>query len=148
MPNSGISKLHVYGSKNSVGYICTEINKINEIVKMLKTCKNNQRCGSVECSGKKWSIGDCGGGNTHVNELTVYTGETTCGCYTNNNIWTARPCIGNRNWGGMNGATCTAESQTLNFDYYLGMLHTILRHLTPKMPYNISQPYHNRVNIV
>ena len=57
MPKFGISKLHVYGSENEDGYICTEINKINEIVKLLKTCSNNKKCGSVECNGKKWSVG-------------------------------------------------------------------------------------------
>ena len=123
MPSNGISKLHVYGSKNTVGYVCTDINKINEIVNLLQTCKDNKKCGSVECNGKKWSVGDCAVGNTHYNELTVYSHESTCWCKTNNEIWTARPCIHNRNWGGMNGKTCNAESQTLNMDYYLGLLH-------------------------
>ena len=91
------------------------------VVELLQTCKDNKKCGSVECNGKKWSVGDCAVGSTHYNELTVYSQESTCWCKANSKIWTARPCIGNRNWGGMNGKTCNAESQTLNMDYYLGM---------------------------
>jgi hypothetical protein len=58
------------------------------------------------CNGRTWTVGTCGSGI----ELSA---NTNCQCVTPG--YTARPCIGqgNDNWGGVNTATCSAPSQTI-----------------------------------
>jgi hypothetical protein len=67
---------------------------------------------TISCDGNTWTIGPCGGGA----ELSVNGG--ICSCKSGStSVLTARPCIGNDNWGG-SSTTCSAESQTLSVSCY------------------------------
>ena len=62
------------------------------------------------CDAVTWAFGNCGDG------LEIHAGGSTeicTSCYTAGpSEITMRPCIGNSNWGGGNGVTCGAPTQT------------------------------------
>ena len=95
------SLLVVRGSVDPVGVTVTDPVVIGNIALALRTSISY---GPVDSNGRSWAVGVCGSGY----ELTV-TGST---CYCNTG-YTLRPCIGNTNYGGINGATCSAATQTM-----------------------------------
>ena len=69
---------------------------------------------SISCGGLTWSFGSCGV-TYAVPALEIHAaGTTTCDCpnYAGTTGIIMRPCIGNENWGGGNGPTCNAPTQT------------------------------------
>ncbi|MCD6011310.1 MAG: surface protein [Flavipsychrobacter sp.] len=101
------------GSQNTTGISCTDPAVANAIANALMT--GTFYTGSSD--GQTWTVdigcgSGCGGG---VVELTN-TGSG-CGCGSG---YTVRPNIGNANWGGIDGPTCTAVSQTLEVVFYVG----------------------------
>lgn len=93
------------GSTNSTGITLTNAIYINAIANALHS---NALYGPVSSDGHSWVIGTCGGSGNNGYELTA-TGSA-CSCTPG---YTVRPCIGNLNWGGINGATCGSASQTM-----------------------------------
>jgi hypothetical protein len=89
------------GSNDPIGITLTSSTDILGIVNALLT---SSTYGPVSSNGYSWAVGICGSGP----ELTA-TG-TICQCNTG---YTVRPCIGNSNWGAINGSTCSASSQTM-----------------------------------
>lgn len=57
----------------------------------------------------------CLAGGTGGMELTNASG--LCNCDNSANVATLRPDIGNQNWGGVGGATCSAPSQTITLEF-------------------------------
>jgi Cys-rich repeat protein len=99
LKNGPYVSVTIKGSNDMVGSTCNGAGA-NTICQALR---NNQST-SVMCSGKTWTTGPCGPGTE------VSSTGSNCAC---NNGYTARPCIGNLNWGGVNGVTCTAPTQTI-----------------------------------
>jgi cysteine-rich repeat protein len=62
---------------------------------------------SLPCDGETWTVGPCGGGM----EVTI---GLYCNCETSS--YTVRPCIGSHQWGGIDGTTCGAPTQTLRVE--------------------------------
>ncbi|MCG5643178.1 thrombospondin type 3 repeat-containing protein [Flavobacteriaceae bacterium LSUCC0859] len=90
------TKLTFKGSRDASGVILTNS---SEIKLLMKALKNNSSYNSG-----LWYVGNCGFGP----ELSY--NQVTCSCATQYSI---RPQIGNTNWGGISGATCSASSQNL-----------------------------------
>jgi hypothetical protein len=61
------------------------------------------------------SVGSCG----NDLELSIGPSASICGC-SPTGVYTARPGIGNANWGGQAGGTCNAASQTLTVVFSIG----------------------------
>lgn len=99
------TSLNIRGSLDSVGVTITDPTVIGAIAAALRT---STAYGPVTSNGRSWAVGGCGPGM----ELSA-TG-TVCWCNTG---YIVRPCIGNLNWGGVNGATCSASSQTLIVEF-------------------------------
>lgn len=78
---------------------------VNAIAQALRT---NTAYGPTSSNGYSWAVGTCGSGN----ELSA-TGGGICACSTG---YTVRPCIGNSNWGGVNGTTCSASTQNMTVE--------------------------------
>lgn len=64
--------------------------------------------GPVSANGYLWTVGACGGG------IELSAAGSVCACVTG---FTVRPCIGNYNWGGINGPTCSSISQTMTVKF-------------------------------
>ncbi|CAF3243127.1 unnamed protein product [Rotaria sp. Silwood2] len=96
----------IKGSNDPIGVTLRTPSYVAAIANALLT---NTTYGPVSSDGYSWAVGVCavyGIGDQY--ELTA-TGSI-CNCYTG---YTVRPCIGNSNWGGINGSTCWGLSQTL-----------------------------------
>jgi hypothetical protein len=93
--------LTMSGSIDPIGVTVTDPTVIAAIALALRTSGSY---GPVTSNSRSWAVGGCGGGS----ELSA--SGSVCYCVTGYNV---RPCIGNSNYGGINGATCSAGTQTL-----------------------------------
>ncbi|CAF1378273.1 unnamed protein product [Rotaria sp. Silwood1] len=59
-------------------------------------------------NGFTWVVGACGNG------MELSAAGTTCECPIG---YILRPCVLNQNWGGIDGATCTAPSQSITLTF-------------------------------
>jgi hypothetical protein len=93
--------LTLCGTNDPIGVTVTDTTVIASIALALRT---STAYGPVTTNSRSWAVGSCGGGY----ELSA--SGSVCYCVTGYNV---RPCIGNYNWGGINGATCLAGTQTI-----------------------------------
>jgi hypothetical protein len=96
------TSLTMLGTNDPTGITLTNPTYVAAIALALRT---TTAYGPVSSNGYSWEVGSCGGSPY---ELTATGG--ICGCSIG---YTVRPCIGNSNWGGINGATCGASTQTM-----------------------------------
>ncbi len=104
-PNN-YTKLTLKGSNDPVGESVTD----PAVVAQIAAAMNTNSAGSWTSGGHTWMTGTCGSG------LELTTTGSVCFC---NNGYTIRPCIGNSNWGGINGITCGAASQDITVEFEL-----------------------------
>jgi hypothetical protein len=94
--------LTLCGSNDPVGVIVNDTVVIANIALALRT---SAAYGPVTTTNSRsWAVGSCGSGY----ELSA--SGAVCFCVTGYNI---RPCIGNSNYGGINGVTCSAPTQII-----------------------------------
>jgi hypothetical protein len=93
------SSITLRGSQDGVGQTCTGAEAQN-----LCDALRDGLAFSTFCDGLPWHVGSCGNGV----ELT--TTGSVCAC---NFGYTARPCSNGGSWGGIDGDTCGARSQTI-----------------------------------
>jgi hypothetical protein len=98
------TSLRMSGSNDATGITLTNPTYILNIANALRT---NTAYGPVSSNGYSWAVGLCAVSGSYY-ELTA-TGSI-CACNTG---FTVRPCIGNQNWGAINGYTCGASAQTM-----------------------------------
>lgn len=105
-------KVTVKGTQNPTGITCNDPTITRRIAEALRTNSNL----SVVCNGQTWLVTsnncqstNCGNAVDDV-ELVV---TTAFACQCTNPSYIFRPCIGNLNWGGLNGTTCSAPTQTM-----------------------------------
>ncbi|CAF4939373.1 unnamed protein product, partial [Rotaria sp. Silwood1] len=89
------------GTNNAVGITLTNATVVAAIAQALRT---NTTYGPVSLDLYSWAVGVCGSG------YEVTSTGSICACNTG---YTIRPCIGNWNWGAIDGYTCSASSQTM-----------------------------------
>ncbi|CAF3713677.1 unnamed protein product [Rotaria sordida] len=104
--NHPCTSLTISGTNNPTGITLTNSTYATAIANAMRT---NTAYGPVSSNGYLWAVGICGS----ADELTA-TGSV-CTCTTG---YTLRPCVGNSNWGGINGATCSASSQTMTVIFH------------------------------
>ncbi|CAF4219404.1 unnamed protein product [Adineta steineri] len=95
------TSMTIKGTNNPTGITLTNSAYVLGLATALRT---NTPYGPVFSDGYLWAVGLCGG----FYELT--TTGSVCQCNTG---YTLRPCIGNGNWGAINGHACGASSQTM-----------------------------------
>lgn len=109
LPTSGLNNIRISGSLDTVGYVCTDPASVQAIANNLRT----GAAATVACGGQNWSTGSCGS----VTELSVGATSGVCQCGSN---YTLRPHSSlSSNWGGINGTTCGATSQTMSVGFNL-----------------------------
>ncbi|WP_437807064.1 PKD domain-containing protein [Sorangium sp. So ce1078] len=95
----------IRGSQDPDGVTCTGA-AANTLCQALH---DGTPTGPIDCNGRTWVVGTGCGPSSDVVEITADGSECSC-----TNGYTARPCIGNENWGGAGGDTCFAPSQTIS----------------------------------
>ena len=102
LPLKGYTSMTMYGTLSGTGVTLTDPTTIYNIVLALRT---STAYGPVTFGGRTWGVALCGSGYELISNGAV------CSCATGYNV---RPCIGNTNWGGINGNTCSASTQTMS----------------------------------
>ncbi len=95
------SSVTIKGSNDATGVTVTDPAVATAIANALYT----NAPGSWTSGGRTWAVGACGSG------LELSATGSVCGCP--NPGYIVRPHIANQNWGGVNGPTCDAGTQTL-----------------------------------
>ena len=97
------TKVTIAGSNDPVGVSCTG-STANSLCQALRT---GVQFGPVACGGRTWVVSNNCGAQGSV-ELSA--NPLACSCDTG---YAVRPCYGDAHWGGVNGPTCNAPSQTM-----------------------------------
>ncbi|HIA05652.1 MAG TPA: PKD domain-containing protein [Flavobacteriales bacterium] len=117
------TKVTIKGSLDTVGRSCSDTVMVNEMATALRIGTIGDWIG---CSGNDWHVGTgCVAGCALLADAIEFTADgTNCACTSPGYI--LRPAIGNSNWGGIAGATCTAPTQvmTVIFEYAACSLYT------------------------
>jgi PKD repeat protein len=104
-------KVTVKGSLDPTGVTCND----PDITKKIADALRQNVYLSVSCNGVPWVVapgcyGGCGTLVDAVELIVNYTG--TCAC-AGSPAFILRPIIGNLNWGGIGGTTCSSPTQTM-----------------------------------
>ena len=94
--------MRIYGTNNPTGITINSASVVTGLATALRT--NSTYTGVA--GGYTWAVGNCGSG------LEITSTGSVCSCP--NPGYTIRSCIYNNNWGGINGATCSASGQTVS----------------------------------
>ncbi|MFN5919985.1 MAG: hypothetical protein ACK45I_01660, partial [Bacteroidota bacterium] len=87
--------------------VCSTASVVQSIANALRTSPAVPTSVQTFTDGPNtWTIGACNG-------IEVSMNAGNCACFTGTGNGTFRSCIVNLNWGGVNGVTCNAPSQTL-----------------------------------
>lgn len=112
LPASGVTSVRISGSQDPTGLTCSDPGIPQQIADALRL----QSTFNVSCGANTWQVsggcqqgGSCGLPNNDV-ILAVNAGGT-CNC--DSVAYVVRPGIANINWGGINGPTCSAATQTM-----------------------------------
>lgn len=97
--------LTIRGTFDTVGVTVTDPTVILNIATALRT---SGTYGPVTSNSRSWAVGACGGGRA------LSASSSVCACTAG---YVVRPCIGNRNWGGVNSATCNGPTQTMTVEF-------------------------------
>jgi hypothetical protein len=92
------------GSNDPIGITLTDSTYVAAIANALQT---HTSYGPVSSNCYSWSVGICAGLGSYY-ELTAAGNSCLC-----NTGYTVRPCIGDSNWGGINGSTCSGSDQIM-----------------------------------
>jgi hypothetical protein len=114
------SVVTISGSADPAGVSCSGA-AADTLCQALRTTSGSAPDGqtvvSVDCDGRTWSVGLCGAPDSVELSAKPLGDASVCVCGT---AHTARPCLGNPNWGGAGTNTCSvagvgnpAPSQTI-----------------------------------
>ena len=108
IPTSGVTSITLSGSQDPTGRTCSD----PVVAQQIADAMRNQTTLTVDCGGFTWRVGiacqeGCG---LPDNDLVLSVGGPICSC---GSTYVLRPGIGNRNWGGITGASCFVPTQTM-----------------------------------
>jgi hypothetical protein len=97
--------LTMRGTLDPVGVTIADPTVIANIALALRT---NGTYGPVTSNSRLWHVLPCGGG------IDLSADGLACSCAS---VYSARPCTGNANWGGVNSTTCSGPSQIMIVEF-------------------------------
>ena len=119
------TKVTIKGTLDTAGRVCTDTNMVNQMATALRNGVGN----TWTCGGNSWAVGTpcITGCAISGDDIEFNASGGSCGC--TNPGYILRPCIGNANWGGINGPTCGGATQvmTVIFEYEACSLFTSVR---------------------
>jgi hypothetical protein len=102
-PTATYAAITIKGTNDATGVTCSGATA-NTLCQALRTATTTA---SLACGGRNWMVSTgCGA----AVELSANGDACQCGGTTSYRV---RPCQGGANWGGVNGATCSAASQAM-----------------------------------
>jgi hypothetical protein len=97
------------GSNDTTGVTCNDATIATQLCNSLAT----RTTLDTTCNGVDWHVGQCSVDQSMPYEISAGT-DSWCSCQSGG--YTLRPCIGNNNWGGINGTSCAAPAQTIRLE--------------------------------
>ena len=93
---------------------CEDVVKASHIAQALHTeeASGDGETVVVECESQVWAVGRCWTDSVELLVRPVGSPTDICECHLEDAV-VVRPCIGNNNWGGLNGRSCAAPSQRM-----------------------------------
>lgn len=118
-PSSGIQSITIRGSRDTVGRTCSVPALAQQIMNNFRTHQNvgTDPAGNmvVACDGFNWNTGACAVAGVQGTEINA--GSATGVCLGTTTNYTVRPRIRATSWGGINGNTITATTQSMTVSY-------------------------------
>jgi exosortase sorting signal-containing protein len=117
LPLTGVTSITMSGSRDPVGRACNDPAIAQQIADAMRAGADGLFAGAVtlslSCGGFIWNTGSCPDqGDTNNLEINVGNDEVMCTCQNDGN-WTIRPILIDGDWGGIDGLTCSASTQTM-----------------------------------
>ncbi len=117
LPPSGVASITMSGSRDTEGRTCDNPAIAQQIADAMRAGADGLPASeitlSVSCGGFIWNTGSCPDqGDTNNLEINVGNNEIMCDCEDDGN-WTIRPILADGDWGGIDGNTCSALTQTM-----------------------------------
>lgn len=109
------------GSQNTTGITCNDAFATRRIAAALRSATATT---VINCNGVDWEVGigcQVTGGCVNTADGVVLSASgagTNCACSNGANVYIIRAAIGNLNWGGINGPTCSAPTQTMTVTFF------------------------------
>jgi len=106
----------IKGDLDPVGKTCTDPAMVMQMAGSLR----DGVAGTWFCGTEEFNVGiSCFGGCAVMGDDVEFNATPASSCSCSNPGYILRPCIGNQNWGGINGLSCTAPTQvmTVEFEY-------------------------------
>lgn len=117
LPPNGVLSITMSGSRDIEGRTCDDPEIAQQIADAMRAGADGLEAGeltlSISCGGFLWNTGSCPDqGDTNNLEINVGEGEVMCNCEQDGN-WTVRPVLTDGDWGGIDGQSCAASTQTM-----------------------------------
>ena len=106
----------IKGDLDPVGKTCTDPAMVMQMAGSLR----DGVAGTWMCGAEEFNVGvSCFGGCAVAGDDVEFNATPASSCACSNPGYILRPCIGNQNWGGINGLSCSAPTQimTVEFEY-------------------------------
>ena len=124
LPASGVNSITVEGDKDPLGRTCSDLASAQQIADAMRMgaagVLQGEQTLSLSCNGYTWSTGSCSLEIGDENNLELNVGPQVEMCRCNGTNYVVRPGIASAadnlisaNWGGINGPTCAAPTQTM-----------------------------------
>ena len=108
---SGSYNSFTWSSTNGASITVSDATKIQTLANALRAGTAT----STTIGATTWYVGTNCGGTSGYTVAVEFSNQGTCSCAAGYNL---RPLIGNSNWGGSNGTTCGASTQTITITFF------------------------------
>jgi len=104
----------IKGDLDPVGKTCTDPSMVMQMAGSLR----DGIAGTWFCGTEEFNVGvSCFGGCAVAGDDVEFNATPASSCSCSNPGYILRPCIGNQNWGGINGLSCSAPDQVMTVEF-------------------------------
>ena len=121
-----------WSSTNGASITVSDETRIQTIANALRTGSSTD----VVIGSNTWSIGTGCGSPAGYSVAVEFSNQGRCSCASGYNL---RPLIGNSNWGGSNGTTCGATSQTITLTFFTSAPDTTAPTFTSSSSFSVAE---------
>jgi len=129
---SGSYNSFTWSSSNGASITVSDATKIQTLANALRAGTST----STTIGAATWSVGIGCGGTSGYPVAVEFSNQGTCSCAAG---YSLRPLIGNPNWGGSNGSTCSASTQTITITFFSSAPDTTAPTFTSSSSFSVAE---------
>jgi len=129
---SGSYNSFTWSSTNGASITVSDATKIQTLANALRAGTAT----STTIGATTWYVGTNCGGTSGYTVAVEFSNQGTCSCAAGYNL---RPLIGNSNWGGSNGTTCGASTQTITITFFDSAPDTTAPTFTSSTSFSVAE---------